>query len=129
MSMILYDKIIFKEEESASQEILSEKEHPLLSTIQFYMQSPSQENIFRFLDSLFLSADINIECAIITLVYIERMLENTQISLHSMNWARIVLGGFILANKVWDDHAVWSIDFCGIFPDVAVTDMQVATHH
>ncbi|KAI8854451.1 hypothetical protein BC829DRAFT_192021 [Chytridium lagenaria] len=52
------------------------------------------------------------------------MLINTQVTLHTHNWARIVLGGLLLASKVWDDHAVWNIDFCQIFPDVDVTDMN-----
>ena len=51
------------------------------------------------------------------------MLEHTGITLHAINWARIVLGGVILASKVWDDHAVWNIDYCQIFPDVDVTDL------
>ncbi|KAJ3218874.1 hypothetical protein HDU67_003829, partial [Dinochytrium kinnereticum] len=55
---------------------------------------------------------------------LSRMLTNTQVTLHTSNWARIVLGGLLLASKVWDDHAVWNIDFCQIFPDVDVADMN-----
>jgi len=51
------------------------------------------------------------------------MLEATDLTLHASNWTRIILGGIMLASKVWDDHAVWNVDFCQIFPDVEVRDM------
>ncbi|KAI9352731.1 hypothetical protein BDR26DRAFT_849770 [Obelidium mucronatum] len=105
-------------------DIFSEKLRPLSKHIQFYQRILSEEDIFKFLDCIFQAAELNVECAVITLVYIERMLINTGITLHSCNWARIVLGGLLLASKVWDDHAVWNIDFCQIFPDINVKDMN-----
>ncbi|KAJ3398005.1 hypothetical protein HDU80_009389 [Chytriomyces hyalinus] len=105
-------------------DIFSEKRHPLSKHIQFYLRILSEEDIFKFLDCIFQAAELNVECAVITLVYIERMLLNTGITLHSCNWARIVLGGLLLASKVWDDHAVWNVDFCQIFPDIVVADLN-----
>jgi hypothetical protein len=54
------------------------------------------------------------------------MLENTGIGLQPANWARAVLGAIIMAAKVWDDHAVWNVDFCQIFPDVDGEDLYYA---
>jgi len=51
------------------------------------------------------------------------MLAYTNITIHSCNWTRILLGGVLLASKVWDDHAIWNADFCQIFPIAAVEDM------
>ncbi|KAJ3142639.1 Adenylate kinase 7 [Physocladia obscura] len=104
-------------------EILSEKLRPLSKHIQFYLRVLSEEDIYKFLDCIFQAAELNVECAVITLVYIERMLINTGVTLHLCNWARIVLGGLLLASKVWDDHAVWNADFCQIFPDIQVADL------
>jgi hypothetical protein len=53
------------------------------------------------------------------------MLHNTGIALQADNWARSILGAIIMAAKVWDDHAVWTTDFCQIFPDVQVTDLYI----
>ena len=51
------------------------------------------------------------------------MLRKTAIRIQQINWARITLGAVILASKVWDDHAIWNIDFTQIFPEVSVTDL------
>ena len=51
------------------------------------------------------------------------MLSNTGINLMIENWARVVLGGLLIASKVWDDHAVWNVDYCQIFPEMNVQDL------
>jgi hypothetical protein len=52
-----------------------------------------------------------------------KMLKNTKIKLQPINWSRAVLGSIVLATKVWDDHAVWTSDFCQIFPDIDVRNL------
>lgn len=75
--------------------------------------------------NLFNAAQLSSECAIITLVYLERLLSCGEVSITPCTWRRIMLGAILLASKVWDDQAVWNLDFCLILKDVTIEDMYV----
>eukprot|EP00047_Mylnosiga_fluctuans_P004453 m.234614 g.234614 ORF g.234614 m.234614 type:complete len:352 (-) comp12688_c0_seq1:149-1204(-) len=85
---------------------------------------PSEGDIYHFLERMFKAAVLAAESAIITLVYINRAIVYTELALHASNWKRVVLGAVLMASKVWDDQAVWNVDFCKIFPRISVEDMN-----
>lgn len=58
-----------------------------------------------------------------TLAYIERIIQMTGLTLDASNWKRVVLSTLILASKVWEDLAVWNVDFCSVFPHVTAKDL------
>lgn len=97
-------------------------DHPV--TRDYASHLPSEDDIFRMLFRIFKVAVLSAESAIVTLVYVNRAIVYTDLSLHASNWKRVVLGAVLMASKVWDDQAVWNVDFCKIFPRVSLDDMN-----
>ncbi|CAG2061656.1 unnamed protein product [Timema podura] len=106
--------------------IFDEKLHPLTrdGVIDDYdKHNPEHRQIYKFVRTLFNAAQLTAECAIITLVYLERLLTYAEVDITPATWKRIVLGAILLASKVWDDQAVWNVDYCQILKDITVEDM------
>lgn len=90
----------------------------------YHTAIPADEEIYTFMHQLFNAAALSAECGIITLVYVNRAIMYTSLTLHAVNWKRVLLGAILMASKVWDDQAVWNVDFCSIMPKIAVDDMN-----
>ncbi|XP_021564705.1 cyclin-Y-like protein 1 [Carlito syrichta] len=109
-----------------SLDIFDERSHPLTREKvpeEYFQHDPEHKFIYRFVRTLFSAAQLTAECAIVTLVYLERLLTYAEIDICPTNWKRIVLGAVLLASKVWDDQAVWNVDYCQILKDITVEDM------
>ncbi|XP_013885603.1 cyclin-Y-like protein 1 [Austrofundulus limnaeus] len=110
-----------------SLDIFDEKLHPLSREPvpdNYWSVDPEHKLIYRFVRTLFSAAQLTAECAIVTLVYLERLLTYAELDICPANWKRIVLGAILLASKVWDDQAVWNVDYCQILKDITVEDMN-----
>uniref|UniRef100_W5M9P4 Cyclin Y-like 1 n=1 Tax=Lepisosteus oculatus TaxID=7918 RepID=W5M9P4_LEPOC len=115
-----------------SLDIFDEKMHPLSREEvpdDYSRNDPEHKHIYRFVRTLFSAAQLTAECAIVTLVYLERLLTYAEIDICPCNWKRIVLGAILLASKVWDDQAVWNVDYCQILKDITVEDMNEMERH
>jgi hypothetical protein len=108
-------------------DIFDERLHPLTRegvSEDYDRHNPEHRQIYKFVRTLFNAAQLTAECAIITLVYLERLLTYSELDIAACNWKRIVLGAILLASKVWDDQAVWNVDYCQILKDITVEDMN-----
>eukprot|EP01125_Pyxidicula_operculata_P012987 TRINITY_DN4277_c0_g1_i1.p1 TRINITY_DN4277_c0_g1~~TRINITY_DN4277_c0_g1_i1.p1 ORF type:complete len:311 (+),score=58.17 TRINITY_DN4277_c0_g1_i1:35-967(+) len=104
-------------------EIFSEEKYPLGDGGDIET-TPSPETINEFLTAIFESQRLVAENGVMAMAYIERLVKITGVTLHSSNWRRIVLGALILASKVWEDVAVWNVDFLQVFPNLKVSDLN-----
>ncbi|XP_064466172.1 cyclin-Y-like protein 1 [Ornithodoros turicata] len=106
-------------------DIFDERIHPLSrEAVPDAGRDPDHRTVYRFVRTLFSAAQLSAECAIITLVYLERLLTYAEIDIAPCTWRRIVLGAVLLASKVWDDQAVWNVDYCQILKEITVEDMN-----
>ncbi|KAI9311199.1 hypothetical protein BX666DRAFT_1998865 [Dichotomocladium elegans] len=78
------------------------------------------EDIFDQIAYVFECGELTSEHAILTYIYVERMLRKSGQALCDINWRFIVLAGMLLAVKVWDDCAVYNSDFVQIFPELDI---------
>jgi len=104
-------------------DIFNEEKYPLTKEHVDTENPPDVEDIIMFLSAIFKAERLGAECGILCLAYIERIIALTGLSLHASNWRRVTLSALILASKVWEDQAVWNVDFLSVFPCVTVHDL------
>ncbi|CAN0086287.1 unnamed protein product, partial [Phaeothamnion confervicola] len=65
----------------------------------------------------------NVDCIILTLVYVERLLKETNGELRPAprNWKSLLLSALILSSKIWDDLSMWNADFVEICPSYTLS--------
>lgn len=76
-------------------DIFDEKLHPLTHDSvpdDYDTHNPEHRQIYKFVRTLFNAAQLTAECAIITLVYLERLLTYAELDVGPCNWKRMVLG-------------------------------------
>jgi len=110
--------------------IFSEHLHPLEKDSKLDLENtPNTKTIWHFLNVIFTVEQLSAECGVMAMAYLDRLTESTGITLHASNWRRIALSGIILASKVWEDQAVWNVDFLSCFPNVTVNDLNILERH
>eukprot|EP01088_Endostelium_zonatum_P018725 TRINITY_DN6106_c0_g1_i1.p1 TRINITY_DN6106_c0_g1~~TRINITY_DN6106_c0_g1_i1.p1 ORF type:complete len:433 (-),score=103.02 TRINITY_DN6106_c0_g1_i1:44-1342(-) len=85
---------------------------------------PRVSEIYRFIEKIFTTEKLPSEVSILSLVYIERLITKSGITLHQSNWRRVLLAALMLGSKVWEDQAVWNVDFLSVYPGADVSDFN-----
>lgn len=80
---------------------------------------PSLEQISTFYRDVFQRAQMEYDCIIISLIYVERLIKTTHGALRpsATNWRSILFSCMVLASKVWDDLSMWNADFSQTCPN------------
>ena len=111
--------------EESCPEIFDETEYPLGEWDE-ENGTVSVEQIYNFITQIFKATKMKTECAVMTLAYIERLLLNkkAQVELGYTTWRRILLAAMIVSDKVFEDYAVWNVDFMNLVPLSSVEDLN-----
>jgi Cyclin, N-terminal domain len=80
--------------------------------------APSLDQITTFYRDVFRRAQMEHDCIIISLIYVERLIKQTQGSIRprTSNWRSVLFSCMVLASKVWDDLSMWNADFSQTCP-------------
>jgi len=103
--------------------IFDETVHPLTSKNANVADLPSAEIVEKLVKSIFKIGQLAPESLIMAVAYLERIGKASNYSLFPYNWKRTILSCLILASKVWEDQAVWNIDFIELFPLTTPSDL------
>lgn len=88
------------------------------------IDEPNQKIIYDFVETLFKAAQLTSEYAITTLIYLERLMTYAEMDLTPRTWRRMFLGALLLSSKVWEDQAVWNVDYAQILEEISVDDIN-----
>ena len=77
---------------------------------------PSVEQISRYLRQIFKTAQCSVDCTIVCLIYIERLMNTSGLRLTVRNWRSLIAIGMLLASKVHDDLSMVNADFAMFLP-------------
>lgn len=103
--------------------IFDETVHPLTSKNVNATDVPATETIEKLVKAIFKIGQLAPESLIMAVAYLERIGKTSNYRLFPYNWKRTILSCLILASKVWEDQAVWNIDFIELFPLTTPSDL------
>uniref|UniRef100_A0A8C9J0J2 Cyclin-Y-like protein 2 n=1 Tax=Piliocolobus tephrosceles TaxID=591936 RepID=A0A8C9J0J2_9PRIM len=116
-----------KSDADKSLDIFDEQLHPLTQKKmpkEYFEYVPEHKFIYRFVHVLFKATNLTAEFAIVTLIYIERLLSYAEIDLCPTNWKRIVIGAILLSSKVWEDVTIRNREYCKLFVNTSIEDIN-----
>ncbi|KAG8463650.1 hypothetical protein KFE25_003923 [Diacronema lutheri] len=114
-----------------SYERFSERLYPLESDVdkRALANVPSSDAVRSFLAQLHDQLDIDVSILIVTLIFVERVLELNAWPLLPDTWRRMLLAGLLAAAKVLFDELVWNVDMTEAFPDWNLADINELELH
>mmetsp|Transcript_25212 Transcript_25212/g.53603 ORF Transcript_25212/g.53603 Transcript_25212/m.53603 type:complete len:413 (-) Transcript_25212:1537-2775(-) len=74
---------------------------------------PSLDEVATFYRDTFFKAQMEADCIIMSLIYVERLIKQTigRLRPRASNWRSLIFSCMILSSKVWDDLSMWNGDF------------------
>lgn len=87
---------------------------------------PSLKEIAALVKHVFSRAQMESECIIMSLIYVERLLKATSgsLQLRTSNWRSILFCSMVMASKVWDDLSMCNADFSKIWPELTLKEIN-----
>lgn len=94
-------------------------------------QVPSMDRIHQFYMDIYTKSQMESECIIMSLIYMERLIRATKgkLKIKFNNWRPILFICMIMASKVWDDLSMWNADFSQVCPSFTlrrINDLELA---
>jgi len=120
---VIDDFRIFNDRDSERKKVVNEEEELELAFEDLHFDAmekdiPSLDDIANFFRDVFIKAQMESDCIIMSLIYVERLIKITEGKLRprKSNWRSLLFACLILSSKVWDDLSMWNGDFSQTCP-------------
>ncbi|CAG9313183.1 unnamed protein product [Blepharisma stoltei] len=87
-------------------------------------RAPLEKDIYYFCKNIIFRSKMEKECSIISLIYIERMINKSGLYVNEKNWKKLILISLIIASKVWDDESYENIHFAKVFTKFSLKEIN-----
>jgi len=126
-----YSKVGTIEEKDSEKDSFSEKEDLKVMKEEIMARVPSLKEVTKFFADLYRKSQMESDCIIMSLIYVERLLKQTKggIKLTYKNWKSVVFSSMVMSSKVWDDLSMWNADFsqvCSSFTLQRINELELA---
>ena len=104
------------------------KEYPQFfdrQKIENIQKEPTIDEIIDFIEALYNCVQFSSECCIIGLIYINRIIALTGLSLQNTNWRPLIFVSLMMSQKIWDDRYLSNGDFSNIYPFFEKEDLNL----
>ena len=80
------------------------------------LKVPQIEVVVGFFKQIYKKSQLESECIIMSLIYLERLIKDTRgrLCIRYDNWKPILFACLVMSSKVWDDMSMWNADFSQI---------------
>jgi Cyclin len=85
---------------------------------------PTEAEIYEFAHRLFKTVQLSSECSIVSLIYVERLMETSKVPLLASTWRPIFMSGLLMASKVWQDLSTWNVEFSNVYPQYSLENIN-----
>lgn len=109
---------IFSDRDSHRKSIAVPRGDLTLADLKLDDDVPSLDEIANFYRDVFFRAQMETDCIIMSLIYVERLIKVTggKLRPRPSNWRSLFFACLILSSKVWDDLSMWNADFSQTCP-------------
>ena len=93
--------------------------------IENIQKEPTIDEIIDFIEALYNCVQFSSECVIIGMIYIDRIIALTGLSLQNTNWRPLIFVSLMMSQKIWDDRYLSNGDFSSIYPFFEKEDLNL----
>merc|ERR1712129_597263 len=110
---------------------MAAKEYAVFNDEKPFLSIPTHAEIVSFYRNIFFKSQMEVDCIIMSLIYIDRLIKQTDGRLRpcTYNWRSLLFSTMILSSKVWDDLSMWNSDFSTVcnFTLERTNELELAT--